>query len=299
MQWRNALSKLSTVQKTCRLRISYSRQEGSSCSKVYRKSRMENQLLNLSCHSYLKTLEAENRALKRRRLEETSNDSQSGHKNPSRQLLETHAYQPSLPRNMERGSFRPLSGQPSRIGSEAPDSTSELGLAFAFDENYIQPRYSGEASCETFGGRLHQYINHGERRPPPRSYPYYKNPKLLRISSTECNLPNKNYAKLLVRAVLQFIGGDHHLLLRKSFLRKLDETYQLEILDDPVWLCRLYTVLALGELYSIGRSGSTRRVTGVPGTAFFVRAMGFFQDMHEEPTVAYIETLLLLVRLHP
>lgn len=241
-------------------------------------------------------MEAENRALKRRRLDETPHSSQQAQGNSAPIHTTTLGCQLPVPKSMEKGSFRPLSGQPSRTGSEAPDSMIELGLAFASDENYIQPRYSGEASSETFGGRLHQYINHGERRPPPRSYPYYKNPKLLRVSSTECNLPNKNYAKLLVRAVLQFIGGDHHLLLRKSFLRKLDETYQLEVLDDPIWLCRLYTVLALGELYSIGRSGSTRRVTGVPGTAFFIKAMGFFQDMHEEPTVPYIETLLLLVR---
>jgi proline utilization trans-activator len=163
------------------------------------------------------------------------------------------------------------------------------------DEISIQPRYSGEASSETFGDRLHQYIVHGERRPPPRPYVYYKNPKLLRISSTECNLPNKNYAKLLVRAVLRFIGGDHHLLLKKSFLEKIDQTYQLEILDDHVWLCRFFTVLALGELYSGGRAGPPKGA-GVPGTGFFVKAMGFFQDMHEEPTVSYIETLLLLVR---
>jgi hypothetical protein len=182
---------------------------------------------------------------------------------------------------------------PGTSGTATPDLASEA-CRFVSDEISIQPRYSGEASSETFGDRLHQYIVHSERRPPPRPYVYYKNPKLLRISSTECNLPNKNYAKLLVRAVLRFIGGDHHLLLKKSFLGKLEETYQQEILDDRVWLCRLFAVLALGELYSGGRAGAPKG-TGVPGTGFFVKAMGFFQDMHEEPTVPYIETLLLLV----
>lgn len=181
-----------------------------------------------------------------------------------------------------------------KSGTATPDLQTE-SLKFVSDEISIQPRYSGEASSEAFGDRLHQYIVHGERRPPPRSYVYYKNPKLLRISSTECNLPNKNYAKLLVRAVLRFIGGDHHLLLKKSFLEKIEETYQLEVLDDPVWLCRLFTVLALGELYSGGRAGAPKG-TGVPGTGFYLKAMGLFQDMHEEPTVSYIETLLLLVR---
>lgn len=185
-------------------------------------------------------------------------------------------------------------GSSGKSGTTTPDLQPE-SLKFVSDEISIQPRYSGEASSETFGDRLHQYIVDGEKRPPPRSYVYYKNPKLQRISSTEYNLPNKNYAKLLVRAVLRFVGGDHHLLLKKSFLEKIEETYQLEVLDDPVWLCRLFTVLALGELYSGGRAGAPKG-TGVPGTGFYVKAMGFFQDMHEEPTVSYIETLLLLVR---
>ena len=179
--------------------------------------------------------------------------------------------------------------------SAPQDPNLDVGLKFVSDEISIQPIYLGEASCETFGGRLHQYINHGERRPPSRPHVYYKNAKLHRISSTECSLPNKNYAKLLVRAVLRFVGGDHHLLLKKSFLDKLEETYQREVLDDPVWLCRLFTVLALGELYSAGRVGGLLKGPGVPGTGFFVKAMGFFQDMHEEPTVSYIETLLLMV----
>lgn len=175
-----------------------------------------------------------------------------------------------------------------------PQEQPQSSFKFVSDELSIQPRYSGEASPETFGSRLHQYItsNHSERRPPPHIY--YKNPKLLRIATTECSLPNKNYAKLLVRSVLGFIGGDHHLILKKSFLVRLEDTYQLEVLDDPVWLCRLFTVLALGELYSGGRTGSMLKGPGVPGTGFFLRAMEFFQDMHEEPTVSYIETLLLL-----
>lgn len=165
-------------------------------------------------------------------------------------------------------------------------------MRFVSDESSIQPMFRAEASSETFGGRLLQYIRHDERQPPPRHYAYFKHPKLHRIMSTDCELPNKNYAKLLVRAVLRFIGGDHHLLLRKSFLVRLEETYQLEVLDDPIWLCRLFVVLALGELYS---RGGTKKGPGVPGTGFFMKAMGLFQDMHEEPTVSYIETLLLLV----
>jgi proline utilization trans-activator len=248
--------------------------------------------------SYLKTLEAENKALKRKRSLEPQQSLQqpaSNHFSPSKSPTGGSLYQYLRPSSPDQLIERHVPGKATQFSNDTRDPPADSGMNFVSDEISIQPRYSGEASSETFGGRLHQYINHGERRPPPRPYVYYENSKLLRISRIECGLPNKNYAKLLVRAVLRFIGGDHHLLLKKSFLNRLDETYQLEVLDDPVWLCRLFTVLALGELYSSGRVGDAMRGTGVPGTGFFMRAMGFFQDMHEEPNVSYIETLLLLV----
>ncbi len=64
--------------------------------------------------------------------------------------------------------------------------------------------------------------------------------------------------------------------------------------DDPIWLCRLFVVFALGELYS-ERATRTKGGRGVPGTAFFLQAMSILQDLHEEPTIPYIETLLLIV----
>ncbi|KAH8595755.1 fungal-specific transcription factor domain-containing protein [Bisporella sp. PMI_857] len=245
--------------------------------------------------SYIKTLEAENQALKRKQSLDISQQSElSDASSLNRRPGSGMSYQSSHSSPSDRNKRQRVPAHSGQTFNGIPDASANSGANFVSDEISIQPRYSGEASSETFGGRLHQYINHGERRPPPRAYVYYKNPRLLRISSTECNLPNKNYAKLLVRAVLRFVGGDHHLLSRKSFLVKLEETYQQEVLDDPVWLCRLFTVLALGELYSHGRAGGTLKGAGVPGTGFFVKAMGFFQDMHEEPSVSYIETLLLL-----
>ena len=238
-------------------------------------------------------LEEENRELKRKR----SVDPQI-----SPQLVrETNTLSTRGPISNRMLSPSQESGYASASIQDTPvrsQNVADLPINYAaapshIDESVLQPRYLGEASSETFGGRLRNYI-HGETYPSSRPYSYYKNPKLLRISCTECNLPNKNYAKLLVRAVLRFVGGDHHLLLKKSFLTRLDETYQLEVLDDPGWLCRLFTVLALGELYS-ARGGGSFKGSGVPGTDFFVKAIGFFQDLHEEPTVSYIETLLLLV----
>lgn len=241
-------------------------------------------------------LEAENVALKRKRSPEVQLPT-----HPGNVLLKSKGIASGTPTpRIGSPSLQPVHQLPpdqsiQHINDSHSNSPIPSALKSGSDEHSLQPRYMGEASSETFGGRLHQFINHGERRPLARSHNYYKHPQLLRISCTECNLPNKNYARLLVRAVLRFIGGDHHLLLKKSFLQRLDDTYQLEVLDDPVWLCRLFTVLALGELYSVRGAQGTAKGTGVPGTAFFVKAMGYFQDMHEEPSVSYIETLLLLV----
>jgi hypothetical protein len=56
----------------------------------------------------------------------------------------------------------------------------------------------------------------------------------------------------------------------------------------------MFVVFALGDLYS-ERTSRTKNGRGVPGTAFFLRAMTLLQDLHEEPTIPYIETLLLIV----
>lgn len=76
-------------------------------------------------------------------------------------------------------------------------------------------------------------------------------------------------------------------------MERLEETYKLEVLNDPIWLCRLFTVFALGEIYTV--RSTKPRGNGVPGISFFLKALDFFQDLYEEPTVEYIETLLLLV----
>lgn len=163
------------------------------------------------------------------------------------------------------------------------------------DENVIQPTYAGEAACTTFGRKLRQFLLDADTPPPPPRPKYYKNVKLLRASSTDCQLPNQSDARLLVRVVLRFVGADYHFLRRKSFLEKLEETYLLPALEEPIWLCRLFTVFALGEVYSV--RASRQKGQGVPGTAFFLKALEFFQDLYEEPTVEYIETLVLLVSI--
>lgn len=180
------------------------------------------------------------------------------------------------------------SGSPSEQNFVSEDEVETF-----LDEMSIQPTYVGEAACTTFGNKLRQFLR-GKDTPPPTQRPrYYKDFKMLRTSCTECELPSRSDAQLLVRVVLRFVGADYHLLRKRSFMERLDETYKLTVLDDPIWLCRLFTVFALGEVYSV--RSSKPKGHSVPGTAFFVKAIEYFQDLYEEPSIDYIETLLLLV----
>ncbi|KAK8169093.1 fungal-specific transcription factor domain-containing protein [Phyllosticta citrichinensis] len=156
-----------------------------------------------------------------------------------------------------------------------------------------KPLYLGGASCTAFGTRLRYHVKGEDMAPPPRRVVFYKHRGLLRIANTEFQLPNKTYARMLVQVVLRFIGSDYHLIQRKSFMRRLDETYSAQTHNDPVFLCRVFVVFALGELYSKKTAVAGNR-RSVPGTSFFLQAMNLFQDLHEEADVDYIETLLVM-----
>ncbi len=182
--------------------------------------------------------------------------------------------------------------EPDMLSPPEQSIVSEEDIDPFVDETNIQP-YVGEAACTTFGSKLRQFLLGEDNAPAPSRPRYYKNQRMLRASCTDCQLPNRSDAQLLVRVVLRFIGPDYHLLRRTSFLERLEETYKLEVLNDPIWLCRLFTVFALGEIYTV--RSTKPRGNGVPGISFFLKALDFFQDLYEEPTVEYIETLLLLV----
>ena len=169
--------------------------------------------------------------------------------------------------------------------------------SFVHDNSTKKQDYLAEAACATFGMRVRQFTRGSPIVSQPRRARYYKHPELLRIAKSTFSLPpDPMDAKYLVRVVVRFIGQDYHLLLRKSFLQRVDETYTSSTHDDPVWLCRLFTVLALGELYS-KRAPDRYSGSKVPGTAYFCQAVSLFQDLYEEADVDYIETLLLMVPL--
>lgn len=76
--------------------------------------------------------------------------------------------------------------------------------SFENDETFIEPNYIGEAACTTFGSRLHKYFTGDDSQWPRRPH-YYKSQRLRRLTNPDYQLPNRNYAQLLVMVVIRFM----------------------------------------------------------------------------------------------
>ncbi|KAL4937095.1 fungal-specific transcription factor domain-containing protein [Aspergillus oleicola] len=175
---------------------------------------------------------------------------------------------------------------------------------FHFDRAH-QPQFVGESTCLAFSDRILQCLNpRSDMPPPPPDRRYTRDPAFVRqIQGVDgCKLPERIRTYLLVRVALRFIGQDYHFFLQSDFLRRLDEAYRAGsggfLQDDATWACKLFVVLALGELYSGSAPTSTPTTVdgstaSVPGTGYFLEAVGLLQDLFEEPSLAQIEIMLL------
>ncbi|KAL4910880.1 fungal-specific transcription factor domain-containing protein [Aspergillus multicolor] len=166
-----------------------------------------------------------------------------------------------------------------------------------------QPQFVGESTCLAFSDRILQCLNPRSTPTPPPERRYVRNPAFARQSHnvTGCKLPERIRTYLLVRVALRFIGQDYHFFLHGDFLQQLDEAYRLgeRFQWDSTWACKLFVVLALGELYSCSTSAPAlgdvdASSSPVPGTGYFLVAVGLLQDLFEEPSLAQIEIMLLL-----
>ncbi|KAJ9238576.1 putative C6 transcription factor [Paecilomyces variotii] len=195
-------------------------------------------------------------------------------------------------RSNHPGSNEAGEGGPSNPDGDIRNPLIEDRAWFVRDQVSTQPVYIGEAACNAFGTRLRQFLSGDEPMAPLPQSNYVKHKALLRMSDPSFRLPNRTYAHLLIKVALRFLGNDYHLMLRKATLEKLDALYRGQCFDDPILLCRLFAIFAIGELYTNRKA--TSKMSEVPGTGFFMQAMSLFQDLHEEATVSYIEILVLL-----
>lgn len=155
--------------------------------------------------------------------------------------------------------------------------------------------YVGGAACTTFATRLGYRIRGNTHSDLPCITPILKHPDLQRSIQCEVNLPSRAYTQVLVQVVLRFIGQEYHLLRKRSYFEQVDQIYQNPDGANQMSLCKLFVVLALGELYLKKTCSVENGERAIPGTHFFLQAVSLFQEQFEEPDISYIETLLLLV----
>jgi hypothetical protein len=166
---------------------------------------------------------------------------------------------------------------------------------FVTDNASRQPIYIGEAACTAFGTRLRQFLKGNDPVAALSRSKYTIDKAFLRMSDPIFQLPNRAYANLLLKVALRFLGNDYHLMARKSTLDRMEALYRNQSSDDPVFLCKLFALFSMGEMYANRRLSSTKG-SDIPGTGFFVQAMSLLQDIHEEASVLYVEALLIIVR---
>jgi len=148
--------------------------------------------------------------------------------------------------------------------------------------------YVGPTACSAFASRI---------RPPNQNHrstlhrQHYSHVSFSRRSTTNFTLPNEGKANLLVESMFSFIGADYYFFLKRTFRETLRAIYRDPSNAHPVSLVCMFTVFALGELYS----PATATGGGTPGISFFDQAMSQHVDLYEDPTISYIESLLLIV----
>lgn len=161
-------------------------------------------------------------------------------------------------------------------------------------DKQTEPGFTGEASCIAFGDRLLQCISRSST-PSNATLCYYHPTKTANrvLDDNEYTLPDRTQAKLLVNVAWRFIGNDHHLFLKISFMQEIEAVYQTTVRPTVLWLCKLLALLALGELYTNRRKLNDAQI--IPGTNYYLQALHMLHDTYEEATLLHVEVLLLIV----
>lgn len=190
----------------------------------------------------------------------------------------------------------PLSSEESNLLNPLFDGQSEKPV----HERSLEPGFSGEASCAAFSNRLLQCLD-DTYIPLSAGFSNYHRLGTDRnhVIDQGYEFPERMHAKLLLNVARRFIGNYHPLFLEVTFMREIDAVYRRQLIPSTLWLCKFYSLMALGEIYAHRRGfGDYNRV---PGTNYYVKAVNLLQenqDLYEEPTLIQVEVLTLLVSSH-
>ena len=112
---------------------------------------------------------------------------------------------------------------------------------------------------------------------------------------TTTALPYFEFAKRLYAAQYVYIGSIFSFTSPETFEQNLREMYNREPdfsdLRDRLNYCQILIILAFGQMYSVNQWTSN---DGPPGFEFFQQAMYLLPDIHERPSVTFVEVLSLI-----
>jgi proline utilization trans-activator len=226
--------------------------------------------------SYLKMLEADSRRL-RSQSANTPAFGGEGSSTPRGRNGEVYKA-PSLP-SEESNLFNPL---------------FEKQQDRQIHERSAEPGFIGEASCAAFSNRLLSCLDSTCAPLTAGLSNYHRLDEIPVDQGPE--FPERMHVKLLLNVARRFIGNYHPLFLEVSFMREIDAVYRGDMMPSTLWLCKFYSLMALGEIYTHRRGvGDNNRV---PGTNYFTKAVHLLQkdqDAYEEPSLMQVEVLTLLV----
>ncbi|KKZ61729.1 hypothetical protein EMCG_03758 [[Emmonsia] crescens] len=109
------------------------------------------------------------------------------------------------------------------------------------------------------------------------------------------SLPPFPFAKRLYAEQYAYIGTIFSFTSPETFEKNIREMYDREpdFSDkrDCLLYCQIFIILAFGQMYSINQWTS---YDGPPGFEYFQQAMNLLPDIHEQPSVTFVEVLSLV-----
>ncbi|KAL0256464.1 Transcriptional activator [Diplodia seriata] len=165
-----------------------------------------------------------------------------------------------------------------------------------------QRHYLGNSSSTSFGLRLRSFFETFRRFDQDLSievqYPTYNPaawPKRRPSVAEAPKLPPRDFAKMLYHAQYTYIGTIFSFVEPRVFDERLEKVYTgtLDLSDREVCLeyCQVLVILAYGQLYSVNQWDGH---DGPPGFDYFMQALQFLPDTHDEGSVLFVEVLSLV-----
>lgn len=155
------------------------------------------------------------------------------------------------------------------------------------------PILIGEVADAAFATRFRQLLTNQALNHIPRiSYP--SNEHIDELSKSEHAQLNPTHARFLTKVALRYLTGCYHIVRESSIWELLAHFLQSPSTLDTLSTCKIFGILALGDLFS---SRCQTQAASIPGLTYFSYASKAHSMLQERPSIEAIETSLLLVTI--